>query len=309
MMFETNPNECLKSKTHTKHTNNKLISPTFAIETETALDAGAVGYMAQAMIQATMPHSEINSNEFTRKNGRYTLTMIAPSDVGLPYGTIPRLLLAWITSEAFYTKSRTLILGESLNDFMSKLEMIPTGGSTGSITQLKEQIRRLFSTVIRCNYLGTDLGLSRESNTNLVIAEHSDVWWQAKTPVEITFDSTLTLSQAFFDEIINRPVPIDLRTLKALRKSPLALDIYMWLTYRNSYLKKPSHITWEQLKGQIGANYASDGEGMRGFRKNFIKRMKKVLIEYSDANVYLTDTGILLKPSKTHIPKSHGFHE
>ncbi len=34
-------------------------------------------------------------------------------------------------------------------------------------------------------------------------------------------------------------VPIDLRALNALKGSPLALDIYSWLTYRMSYLRKP----------------------------------------------------------------------
>lgn len=295
-----------------KKENSGLVShepmiSAFSLESETALEAGAIAYMARALIQATLPHSENDSNEFTRKNGLYTLTMIAPSDVGLPYGTIPRLLLAWITTEAVKTQSRELVLGNSLSEFMRELDMNPTGGRWGSITRLKEQAGRLFSTVIRCNYLGTNLdgrGLTRESNINLLIAEHSDLWWHAKNPDQDSlFESTLTLSQPFFDEIVSKPVPIDLRTLKVLRRSPLAVDIYTWLTYRNSYLRKPSNITWEQLKAQFGANYFNDAQGLRDFRKNFIKQMKKVLIEYSEAKVFQTDSGILLKPSKPHIPK------
>lgn len=295
-------------KKNSELVTQELISSTFSIERETALEAGALAYMARALIQATLPHSKNESNEFTRKNGFYTLTMIAPSDVGLPYGTIPRLLLAWITSEAVKTQNRELVLGNSLSEFMRDLDMNPTGGRWGSITRLKEQAGRLFSTVIRCNYLGANLdghGLTRESNINFLIAEHSDLWWHAKTPNQASlFESTLTLSQSFFDEIVSKPVPIDLRTLKALRRSPLAIDIYTWLTYRNSYLRKPSNITWEQLKAQFGANYFNDAQGLRDFRKNFIKQMKKVLIEYSDAKVFQTDSGILLKPSKSHIPKA-----
>jgi len=49
-------------------------------------------------------------------------------------------------------------------------------------------------------------------------------------------------------------VPIDLRVLKVLR-SPMALDIYCWLTYRNSYLRKPSRIPWGALAAQFGADY------------------------------------------------------
>ena len=36
----------------------------------------------------------------------------------LPYGNFPRLILAWVCSEAVKTQSRVLILGASLADFM-----------------------------------------------------------------------------------------------------------------------------------------------------------------------------------------------
>ena len=51
--------------------------------------------------------------------------------------------------------------------------------------------------------------------------------------------SVVTLSPGFFSAVTERPVPVDFRALKALR-SPLALDIYCWLTYRMSYLERPS---------------------------------------------------------------------
>lgn len=43
--------------------------------------------------------------------------------------------------------------------------------------------------------------------------------------------------------------------LRALR-SPLALDIYCWLTYRASYLRRPTEIPWTALALQFGAGYA-----------------------------------------------------
>ena len=41
-----------------------------------------------------------------RTNGRLTLTLV--STVGYPYGSIPRLLLFWLTKEAVRTKSRRI---------------------------------------------------------------------------------------------------------------------------------------------------------------------------------------------------------
>jgi hypothetical protein len=52
------------------------------------------------------------------------------------------------------------------------------------------------------------------------------------------------LSAEFYDELVAHAVPIDLRALKAFRGSLLALDIYSWLTYRMSYLRRPCLIPW-----------------------------------------------------------------
>lgn len=55
-----------------------------------------------------------------------------------------------------------------------------------------------------------------------------------------TWTSKVRLSDSFFRECIAKPVPIDLRAYKALRGSPLAMDVYTWLTYRLSYTERRS---------------------------------------------------------------------
>lgn len=72
----------------------QIINDTLAIETESVQDVGALGLMARAMVQATLPHKKVVGNEFERRNGNYTLTLLAPSKIGLPYGTVLWLLLA-----------------------------------------------------------------------------------------------------------------------------------------------------------------------------------------------------------------------
>jgi hypothetical protein len=79
---------------------NKLASDVLEMETEEAKKAGAIGYMAQALVRATMPHRSTNEVSFTRTNGRFTLTIAANPTVGLPWGSLPRLILAWVTTEA-----------------------------------------------------------------------------------------------------------------------------------------------------------------------------------------------------------------
>jgi hypothetical protein len=284
---------------------DRLITEALAIEAEEAREAGALGYMARALVQATIPHRATTETTFTRKNGNYTFTMLANPQAGLPYGTVPRLMLAWLATEAVTTQSRELELGNSLSDFMRQLDMVPTGGRWGSITRLKSQTRRLFSSFIQCTYIGKDeKGHVQEAIQNMVIADSANLWWEPKDANQASlFASTVTLSESFYSEIVCNPVPVDLRALKALKKSPMALDIYCWLTYRMSYLKKPTTIPWAGLQAQFGAGYPDTGQGQRDFKKKFLLHMKKVLTVYPEARAGEGVSGLLIRPSKPHIPK------
>jgi hypothetical protein len=273
-----------------------LINKALAIEDELALDADALGFMARAMVQATLPHSKVVGNEFTRRNGNYSLTILSPSTIGLPYGSVPRLLLAWVTTEAVKTKSRELELGDSLSGFMRELDLVPTGGRWGSITRLKEQTKRLFASSITAIYeqgQGTQI-------INQAVADRAVFWWHPKEPNQAAlWKSTITLTDNFYREIIDRPVPIDMRAIKALKKSPMALDIYTWLTYRMSYLKRPTAISWASLAMQFGSSYSRQ----RDFKTAFMSELKKVVTVYGGVQVESLTTGLLVKPSLTHIPR------
>lgn len=273
-----------------------LINRALAIEDELALDADALGFMARAMVQATLPHSKVVGNEFTRRNGNYSLTILSPSTIGLPYGSVPRLLLAWVTTEAVKTKSRELELGDSLSGFMRELDLVPTGGRWGSITRLKEQTKRLFASSITAIYeqgQGTQI-------INQAVADRAVFWWHPKDPDQAAlWKSTITLTDNFYREIIDRPVPIDMRAIKALKKSPMALDIYTWLTYRVSYLKRPTAISWASLAMQFGSSYSRQ----RDFKTAFMSELKKVVTVYGGVQVEALPAGLMVKPSLTHIPR------
>ena len=273
----------------------QLISEALAIEAESAQDAGALGFMARAMVQATLPHRKVAGSHFQRRNGNFTLTLLAPPEPGLPYGSVPRLLLAWLTTEAVRTKQRELELGDSLSSFMRELSMVPTGGRWGSITRLKDQTGRLFGSTVSLTYSDAD----KRAEKGFRLADESVLWWDPKTPDQASlWKSTVTLSEKFFAEVTERPVPVDMRALRALKKSSLALDIYTTLTHRASYLTKPSTVTWAGLAGQFGSDYAE----LRDFKKAFIAELRKVSTVYAGVNVEVTDVGLVIKPTLTQVP-------
>jgi len=274
----------------------KLLAAALAIDEQSAVDTGELGFMARAMTLCTLPHSKPKEQEFTRKNGNYTMTMVAPKAIGLPYGVIPRLLLAWISTEAVRTKNRTLLLGDSLSHFLKELGLSRTGGERGDITRFKDQLKRLFSCSITCNYHST----ARDTGMGFRIAQKYDLWWHPQQPDQAgLWESTLTLSEEFYEEVTTSPIPIDIRALRALKRSPLALDIYIWLTFRTSYLKAPTPISWKQLQNQFGADYSRP----RAFREAFIDALRKVELVYPGAKASVYDDDIVLGPGTTSVPK------
>ena len=180
---------------------------------------------------------------------------------------------------------------------MSKLDLVPTGGRWGSISRVKTQAKRLFCASISCSY-------DSQESTNEIgfrIADSHELFWSPKSPEQSTlFESTVTLSENFFKEISAYSVPVDIRALNALKRSPMALDTYCWLTYRMSCLVKNTEIPWGVLALQFGSDYART----RDFKRYFIEQLGIVHGIYPGANFEVGEKGLILKPGKPHIPKS-----
>lgn len=267
-----------------------------------AKSAGQLGFMARVLAQTTLPHSRVDGSEFERTNGLFTLSIHAPRRVGLPYGMIPRILLTWISTEAVRTNSPELCLGNSMKDFMDKLGLGSHGGVRGDITRLKQQSQSLFSSVITLVQENNQAIHSGFGVENILVARSATLFWDSKKPEEPSlFQSHLSLTDDFFRLVVDRPIPVDLRVLRSLRRSSLAMDIYIWLVYRIYILRHPMTIPWVSLKNQFGANYNSS-RGLLDFKKEFSRRLKEVLIFYPQAKVEPTQAGLLLKPSPPHIP-------
>ena len=276
-----------------------IIETSLAIEAQEAIEAGALGYMARALVQATMPHSKPDATtSFMRENGAFSMALLAHPKVGLPYGSIPRLLVAFLTTQAVRTKQREIALGGSLSEFMAHLKEVPTGGRWGSIRRVRDQTTRLFASSIACTYTAGADGVEFDEGMNLAVADTYKLWWMPQAPEQLTlFESYVRLGERFYDEVTQRPVPVDLRALRVLKKSPMALDIYCWLTYRLSYLRAPTVIPWGALQMQFGANYKLT----RQFSAAFQKHLRAVLAIYPHAHAVPMTDGLELRPSPTHV--------
>ena len=261
-----------------------------------------MGFMARLMALCSLPRTNPRDQlQYKRVNGPYTLIMTATGKHKLPFGNLPRLLLAWVCTEAVRTKNRELVLGASLSEFMRKLGIgSDSGGSRGERTRLRNQMKRLFHASVRLVYEDKSEMVSAGS----LIADRTELWWNERKPDESSlWESKIYLGEAFFNEIIRHPVPLDMNILKALKRSSLGLDLYLWVTYRTFSLKRPMRLSWKQLYRQFGVDpdRAKDKFAVRDFRKDCLRELKKIKAAWPEL-YYATAKGVLIvSPSKPTI--------
>ena len=255
-----------------------------------------IGYMGRLLALCSLPRTDpVDQKEFKRSNGPYTLYMVAGGGNKLPFGHIPRLLLAWVCTEAVRTQSRDLLLGKSLSDFMRVVGVNPVGAS---FARVRNQMKRLFACQISLHYTDN----RRESRISSLIADRSDFWWNDREhddPGE--WNSTIRLGEEFFSEIIAHPIPLDMNILKALSRCSLGLDLYQWINYRTFALDRPLFLSWKQLYRQFGGDPSRVGERyeVRDWRRQAIRELTKIKIAWPGLDYSTPKGGLLLLPSTT----------
>ena len=260
-----------------------------------------LGFMARMMALCSLPRTNPgNRLQYKRVNGPYTLIMTATGNYKLPYGNFPRLILAWLSTEAVKTQSRVLVLGPSLAKFMKTLGVYSSGGGNAGI-KLRNQMKRLFGCTISLTYEDEH----GEGVVNSLIARRAEFWWNERKPDQPSlWESKIELGEDLFNEIIRHPVPLNMNTLTALKRCALGLDLYLWLVYRTFPLRAPQQITWRQIYRQFGAHpdKASDKFTVRDFREKVLRELKKIKLAWPGLN-YTTAKGVLiLLPSTPAIP-------
>jgi Plasmid encoded RepA protein len=257
-------------------------------------------YMARELVQVTLPHRNPGDvPEWTRRNGNLTLS-IRPGwaadrktgqrrSIGYPYGSIPRLLLFWLTAEAVAAKSRgdhsgRIQLGSSLGEFMFQIGLNVDNGSVGAkrsdARRLRDQMERLFNAVISFEQAIPGDGRHGDHRINMTVASESMLWWSPQDPHQAAlWGSWVELSMKFFDAVTAHPVPLDMRALKELKSSPLALDLYSWLSYeayRAHKSGKGRFVAWKLLSEQMGGNYARTTD----FQQKAVATLRKIQALY-----------------------------
>jgi hypothetical protein len=211
--------------------------------------------------------------------------------------------VALLCSEALRQRSRHIKLADTRTDFMRAIGMKNnTGGIRGTGTLLKDAMQRLFSARI----IATTAKESKQwRNSNFSRAEDSDIetipWWGTRAGAAnqgTLWASEILLSQRFYDDIVRSAVPVDLHVLTTLHKSPMAMDIYSFLTWVNAFIERPMELSWEGMAMQFGTS----SQTLSSFKQRWLDAFKKVSIFYEPI-IKVERSKLIIVPSATHIPK------
>ena len=259
-------------------------------------------FLHSVLCQLGLPRSRTEERIYERRSGHASLLLEAGKlyngldwvDQPLPYGATPRLVLVHVSSEAVRTRQRSVEIGDSMRQFLTRLGMQTSGGRRGGYTALKRQMEALAACRMSIGMFAHGKAVTLDAKP----IKRFEAWLHTGDqdgPQRTLWPGVLELSEDFYNTLVEHAVPLDYRALGALKHSSLALDVYTWLAHRLRRVTKPGGVklSWQNLKDQFGPDYARS----KDFKREFRQALRQVCVVYPDARIEEVIGGVVLRPS------------
>jgi len=274
-------------------------------------------YLGVVLAQCGLPYRDPGHlcGIYTRNNGSVALSLNRGSLLnpfteqfemqGYPYGIRPRMLLLHFCTEATRRKSPEIYLGDTFNEFMRLgLGIQPTGGDRGTIGPMKDQLKRLVAAHMRFYFRSGEHRMTMVNPSPFF--EKFDFWFPTTIHEAGRWDGMGTVHSEIYKRLDNGCMPLDRHAVLRLLKlqSPMIVDIYTWLAYRNGAWKRKelrsNTISRHALQIQFGPEYSRE----RDFWRDFQNALKAVKVEYPAAKFDLSGDGLVLHKSPPPVTKT-----
>ncbi|WP_245704971.1 replication protein RepA [Belnapia rosea] len=261
-------------------------------------EAGKIGIAHAGFAMAALPHKKTSETVWEREGGSVKLLVESGLDInrrpiGIPYGSIARLILIYLQTQAVRTRSREVELGTSMNAWLSAMGL-PIGGKTYQL--VREQARRLS----RCRLTFFRRAGGSELVTNGAFVRDSILPLDSTHGQMRLWQEQVTLDEGFYQSLIDHPLPLREKAIQAVSGRSMAIDIYVWLAYRLHVLSGPVEVGWPALKSQFGESYKE----LRFFRRDVLPSLDLALAAYPEAKVLIDEKrGLTLYPSAPPVPE------
>lgn len=238
--------------------------------------------------------------EYSRQNGRFRLRVVGHPDYGLPFGQ-DRLLLIWVASMATWQKNRVI-------RFRSAATIL----ETFDLPKDGRYYRRLITGFERIFY-STFYFASDDQNREAVVITRTSfrfvqglrLWYLKDNGSDpgnnsSSHENIIVLSEEFWREIQEHPIPVDLNVVRALADSPGNLDLYVWLVWRCWTAKGRTDIPLFGSAGVISQLGISGNLRERDFRRQIIQWLKVIHQLWPDCPAELgpTRSTLIITPSR-----------
>jgi len=282
------------------HQENKLLDAATDIFSNPPDLAEDMAFTHAIFCQVGLPRSKVDGREFMRQSGAAWVNVQAgyldegkgPVQQPIPYGALPRLALAHVSTYAVRNKAKEIPIGDSAAQF---LDLMGMGDDGRRYASLRKQMHALAACRLQIGYKG------RTFNGQAV--EQFDAWLANKdTGQRALWPGLMVLSDHFYSSLIESAVPLDKRALHALKGSALALDVYAWLAHRLHRIEgRGVTLHWKSLREQFAQEYTGK-DADKNFKDAFVPQLRKVLAAYPQAKVKQVTGGLLLLGSPPPIP-------
>ena len=261
-------------------------------------EKGRIGITHAGFAMAALPHKNTSETIWKKDAGTVRLLVESGYDadgtpVGIPYGSIARMILLYLQTQAVRTHSREVELGASMNAWLGAMN-IPAGGKTYQI--VREQSRRLS----RCRLTFFRRTDKAEMVTNGAFVRDAILLLDSTAAQLPLWQERVRLDEGFYQSLIDHPLPLREEAVRQISSRSMAIDFYVWLAYRLHALSEPLAVPWAALKGQFGQSYSA----ARKFRRDATTNLALALAVYPEARVVIDGKdGLLLYPSPLPVPE------
>ena len=269
-------------------------------------DGDDMAFMHTIMCQVGLPRSKVDGTSFERHSGNSALLVEAGKlwdgqqfvQQPIPYGTMPRLMLAWMNTYAVRFKTQEIPVGDSASDFLRMLGKNVNGGKRSSYTTFRQQVQALSACRMTLGFNANGKAQTYEGKP----IKRFEAWLDNTGEQRSLWPASIAFSDEYFSTLVDHAVPLDMRALMALKGSSLAMDVYVWLAERLHRIEgRPLILHWANLRAQFAQEYQGK-DADKDFKKKFLPALQAALAVYPRAKVRQVTGGLLLMASPPPVP-------
>jgi hypothetical protein len=264
-------------------------------EEETRLGITHAGFA-----MTSLPHRRIEEPLWTRQGNRTKLLVESGRTgeggwIGVPYGSVARLILLYLQTEAVRTSNPEVELGRSMRGWMTRMSLA-SGGRNYQL--VAEQARRI--SACRLTFLTDLTGGAELRHNGAFVQDAISLAGIADAAQPTLWQDKVRLDNGFWKSLQDHPVPVREEAIKAIGPRSMAIDVYVWLAYRLHSLSKTTPVRWPAIHAQFGAGF----KAVRQMKPVFAEALNLALAVYPEARVDIDADGLALHPSAPAVPRA-----